>query len=53
VAGGLGVGAAIAATYFWIAGEDPNRYARFADAGPRLDVAPLPGGAVASVALAF
>jgi hypothetical protein len=49
VAGGLGVSAAFAATYFWIAGDDPNRYARFA----RIDVAPLPGGAVASASLRF
>jgi hypothetical protein len=51
VAGGLGVGAAVAAAYFWIAGDDPSRYARFADA--RLDVAPLPGGAVATASLRF
>jgi hypothetical protein len=52
VAGGIGGVAAIAATYFWIAGEDPARYSRFA-AGPRLDVAPLPGGALAAVRVGF
>jgi len=53
VTGGLGGIAAVAATYFWIAGEDPQRYSRFADTTARLDVAPLPGGAVASVTIGF
>jgi hypothetical protein len=53
VAGGLGGIAAIAATYFWIAGEDPQRYSRFADTTARLDVAPLPGGALAAVSIGF
>jgi hypothetical protein len=53
VAGGLGGVAAIAATYFWIAGEDPRRYQGFAEPGARLDVAPLPGGALASATLRF
>ncbi len=53
VTGGLGGIAAVAATYFWIAGEDPQRYSRFADTTARLDVAPLPGGAVASVTVGF
>ena len=53
VAGGLGGIAAIAATYFWIAGEDPNRYSGFAEPSARLDVAPLPGGAMASATLRF
>jgi hypothetical protein len=52
VAGGVGGAAIIAATYFWIAGEDPGRYARFA-AGPRLDVAPVPGGALAAMTVGF
>jgi hypothetical protein len=51
VAGGLGVSAAIAATYFWIAGEDPGRYARFAAA--RIDLAPMPGGALAAATVRF
>ncbi|HEX9402451.1 MAG TPA: PEGA domain-containing protein [Anaeromyxobacter sp.] len=53
VAGGLGGVAAIAATYFWIAGEDPNRYSGFSDTTARIDLAPLPGGAVASVTIGF
>ena len=53
VTGGLGGIAAVAATYFWIAGEDPQRYSRFADTTARLDVAPLPGGALAAVSIGF
>jgi hypothetical protein len=51
VALGVGSAAAIAATYFWIAGDDPNRYAGFADRTARLDVTPLPGGAMAAATL--
>lgn len=53
VAGGVGAAAAVAATWLWIAGDDPGRYAGFADASARLDVAPTPGGAVASLAVGF
>jgi hypothetical protein len=53
VFGGLGGVAAVAATYFWIAGEDPKRYARFADRTARLEAAPLPGGAVAALTVGF
>jgi hypothetical protein len=53
VAGGIGVAAAVAATYFWIAGEDPNRYAGFAEPSARLDVTPTPGGALASATFRF
>ncbi len=53
VAMGLGGVAAIAATYFWIAGEDPNRYSGFVEPAARLDVAPLPGGALASATFRF
>jgi hypothetical protein len=53
VFGGLGGVAAVAATYFWIAGEDPRRYARFADRTARLEAAPLPGGAVAAITVGF
>ena len=53
VALGVGAVATAAATYFWVAGEDPNRYARFAEPSARLDVAPLPGGALASVTMGF
>lgn len=53
VAGGIGGVAAIAATYFWIAGDDPGRYSRFGEATGRLEVAPLPGGAVAALSFGF
>jgi TolB-like protein len=53
VAGGVGGVAAIAATYFWIAGEDPRRYSRFGEATARIDVAPMPGGALAAVTVGF
>ena len=51
VALGVGGAAAIAATYFWIAGDDPNKYAGFADRQARLDVTPVPGGAFASATI--
>jgi hypothetical protein len=50
---GVGAVAAVAATYFWIAGDDPNRYAGFAEPVARVDVLPLRGGAMASLALGF
>ena len=53
VSGGVGAAAAVAATWLWIAGDDPGRYAGFAEPGARLDVAPMPGGALASLSLAF
>lgn len=53
VAGGVGAAAAVAATWLWIAGDDPNRYAGFGEAGARLDVAPTPGGAVAALSFGF
>lgn len=53
VAGGIGGVAAVAAVYFWIAGEDPHRYAGFAEPSARLDVAPVPGGAVAAATVRF
>lgn len=51
----LGVGAvsAVAATWFWVAGDDPNRYARFAEPSARVDVVPLHGGAYAAMTLGF
>jgi TolB-like protein len=52
VAGGLGGAAIVAATYFWIAGEDPKRYQGFSEQA-RLDVAPTPGGAIAAATLRF
>jgi hypothetical protein len=53
VTGGLGAVAVVAATYFWIAGDDPNRYARFADRTARLDAAPLPGGGALALSIGF
>jgi hypothetical protein len=53
VSGGVGAAAVVAATWFWIAGDDPDRYAGFAEPSARLDVTPLPGGAVASLTLGF
>ena len=50
---GVGGVAAVAATYFWIAGEDPKRYSGFAEPSARIDVAPMPGGALASATLRF
>lgn len=53
VSGGVGAVAVVAATWFWIAGDDPDRYAGFAEPTVRLDVAPLPGGATASLSVRF
>jgi hypothetical protein len=53
VAAGVGAAAAVSATWLWIAGEDPERYARYRTASARLDVAPLPGGAVASLTVGW
>ncbi|HET7824693.1 MAG TPA: PEGA domain-containing protein [Anaeromyxobacter sp.] len=53
VAGGTAAAAAVAATWLWIAGDDPGRYAGFAEPSARLDVAPAPGGALASLSLSF
>ncbi len=50
---GVGAVAAVAATYFWIAGDDPNRYAGFAEPVARVGVVPLGGGALASVSVGF
>ena len=53
VAAGVGAAAAVAATWLWIAGDDPDRYARYRTVATRLEVAPRPGGALASLTLAF
>jgi hypothetical protein len=53
VAAGVGAVAAATATWLWIAGDDPDRYARYRTASARLDVAPRPGGALASLTLGF
>lgn len=52
VAAGVGGVAAVTATWLWIAGDDPGRYARYRDVA-RLDVVPLPGGALASLSVGF
>jgi hypothetical protein len=53
VGAGVGGAAAIAAVYFWVAGEDPDRYGRYREGAARLDVVPTPGGAFASLTLGF
>ena len=53
VGAGVGGAAAIAAAYFWVAGDDPNRYGRYREGSARIDVVPLAGGAFASLTLGF
>jgi hypothetical protein len=53
IGAGVGGAAAIAAVYFWVAGEDPGRYGRYREGTARLDVVPAPGGAYASLTLGF
>jgi TolB-like protein len=52
---GAGVGGAgvVAAAWFWIAGDDPNRYDRYRAGSARIDVTPSPGGAIATLTLGF
>jgi hypothetical protein len=52
VCAGVGAAAAVTATWFWIAGEAPDRYARYRETAS-LDLAPLPGGALAAVRVGF
>jgi hypothetical protein len=53
VAAGTAAVGAVAATWLWIAGDDPERYARYRT-GLAIEVTPRPGGPmVASVALSF
>lgn len=51
-AGVAGAGA-VAAAWFWIAGDDPDRYARYREGRAHLDVLPAPGGAIASLSVPF
>lgn len=51
VSAGVGGAAAVTATWLWISGDDPDRYARYRDVATRLDVTPLPGGLLASLRL--
>jgi hypothetical protein len=53
VAAGVGGAAAITAAWLWISGDDPGRYSRYREAGARLELRPLEGGALASLALVF
>ncbi len=53
VAGGVGAAAAATATWLWIAGDEPDRYARYRTVAARLEVAPLPGGALASLTVGW
>lgn len=48
VGAGVGLASAAAAAYLWIAGEDPNRYARF-----KASVVPTRGGAAAGLLWSF
>jgi hypothetical protein len=52
VSAGVGAAAAVAATYFWISGDDPKRYAAYREVAS-VDVTPLPGGAFAMVTVGF
>jgi hypothetical protein len=52
VAVGVAAAGAATATYLWIAGDDPNRYARYR-VEVAAGVAPLPGGLYASLAFKY
>lgn len=52
VSGGVGAAAAVAATYFWINGENPGRYSAYRETAS-LDVAPTKGGAYAALSFSF
>jgi hypothetical protein len=52
VSAGVAAAATVAATWLWIAGDDPERYARYREVAG-LEVAPLPGGALATLRLGF
>ena len=53
IGAGVGGAAAVAAAWFWIAGDDPGRYNRYREGSARLDVVPVAGGAVAAFTLGF
>lgn len=50
---GVAVVSAGVATWLWIAGDDPGRYRRFGAATATAGLAPLPGGALASLSVTF
>jgi hypothetical protein len=52
VAVGVGAAGAVTATWLWIAGDDPDRYARYRT-GVVAGVTPLPGGMLASLSVDF
>lgn len=52
VAAGLGGAAMVSAAWFWIAGEDPGRYAKYRET-PKLSLTPTAGGAFGTVAFEF
>jgi hypothetical protein len=68
-AGGLAVAAGAVAAWLWVSGEDPDRYEAFRGEsggeggaspeaparpeGPKASLAPLPGGAMATLSLRF
>jgi TolB-like protein len=52
VSAGVAAAGAVAATFFWISGEDPNRYAAYREVA-QVDVTPTPGGAYAALTLRF
>jgi len=52
VAAGVGAAGAVAATFFWISGEDPGRYSAYREVAA-LDVLPTKGGAYAAMTLRF
>jgi hypothetical protein len=53
VAAGLGGAGAVAAAWLFIAGDDPGRYAHLRGATAGLGLAPLQGGALASLSVGF
>ena len=53
IGAGVGGAAAVAAAWFWIAGDDPGRYNRYREGSARLDVVPVAGGALAAITLGF
>jgi hypothetical protein len=53
IGAGVGGAAAVAAAWFWIAGEDPARYARYRGGAARLELVPTAGGAYAALTVGF
>jgi len=52
-AGGLAAAAAAGAIWLWVAGDDPNRYAPYHEAGPRVSIGPGPSGASVTLRAQF